>query len=66
MFTVLPLGLSIACYVFIKLIRPLVRFWQSKGLKAILYSDDGIVSGKGEKKAINTSAEIKTGLENAL
>ena len=33
-FTVLPFGLSTACYVFTKLMRPLVRFWQGKGLKS--------------------------------
>ena len=33
-FTVLPFGLSTACYVFTKLMRPLVRFWLGKGLKA--------------------------------
>ena len=42
MFTVLPFGLSTACYVFTKLLRPLVKRWRSLGLRAILYIDDGI------------------------
>ena len=64
-FTVLPFGLSTACYVFTKLMRPLVRFWRGKGLKAILYLDDGIVSVKGEQQARNASVQVKTNIENA-
>ena len=65
MFTVLPFGLSTACYVFTKLMRPLVRFWQGKGLKVILYLDDGIVSVKGEEQGMSGSNQVKTALENA-
>ena len=43
-FKVLPFGLSTACYAFTKLLRPLVRYWQSKGIRAVLYIDDGIVA----------------------
>ena len=45
--------------------RPLVRFWQGKGLKVILYLDDGIVSVKGEEQAMSASNQVKTDLENA-
>ena len=31
-FRVLPFGLSTACYVFLKLLRPLVKRWRSMGL----------------------------------
>ena len=41
-FWVLPFGLSIACYVFMKLLRPLVRRWRSMGLRCVMYIDDGI------------------------
>ena len=64
-FTVLPFGLSTACYVFTKLMRPLVRFWRGKGLKVILYLDDGIVSVKGKEQAMSASNQVKTNLENA-
>lgn len=43
-FKVLPFGLSTACYAFTKLLRPLVRYWRSKGIRAVLYIDDGIVA----------------------
>ena len=32
-FTVLPFGLSTACYIFTKMVRPLVRFWRARGIK---------------------------------
>ena len=48
-FVVLPFGLSSAHYVFTKIIRPLVRLWRSKGLKAIVYLDDGIVAVHGNQ-----------------
>ena len=43
-FKVLPFGLSTACYAFTKLLRPLVRYWRSKGIRAVLYIDDSIVA----------------------
>ena len=42
MFRVLPFGLSTACYVFTKLLRPLVKRWRSKGFRCAVYIDDGI------------------------
>ena len=42
-FTVLPFGLAIACYLFTKMLRPLVKHWRSLGIKVVLYIDDGIV-----------------------
>ena len=41
-FRVLPFGLAIACYVFTKLLRPLVKRWRARGLRCIVYIDDGI------------------------
>ena len=34
-------------YIFTKLLRPLVRLWRSKGIKAIVYIDDGIIVAPG-------------------
>ena len=44
MLTVLPFGLATACYAFTKLLHPLVKYWRSQGLRAILYLDDGIIA----------------------
>ena len=36
-FTVLPFGLSTACYIFTKIVRPLVHYWGAKGLQIVVY-----------------------------
>ena len=54
-FVVLPFGLSSAPYVFTKMMRPLVRLWRSKGLKAVVYLDDGIYALQNEIEARTTS-----------
>uniref|UniRef100_A0A1X7UTU3 CCHC-type domain-containing protein n=1 Tax=Amphimedon queenslandica TaxID=400682 RepID=A0A1X7UTU3_AMPQE len=52
-FTVLPFGLSTACYVFTKVLRPLVKYWRSNGIKALLYIDDGIIISPDMTAAIS-------------
>ena len=42
-YTVLPFGLSVGPWLFTKILRPLVRFFRSEGIKLVLYLDDGIV-----------------------
>ena len=64
-FNVLPFGLSTACYLFTKVMRPLVRLWRGRGLKAIVYLDDGIVAVKGKREAILESQLVKKELESA-
>ena len=41
-FAMLPFGLASACYVFIKLLRPLVRYWHGQGLWELLYLMTGL------------------------
>jgi len=43
--------------------RPLIKLWRGKGLKAIIYLDDGIVSGKGEIQAREARVLVKQDLE---
>ena len=64
-FRVLPLGLSTACYVFTKLLRPLVKRWRSRGIKAIVYIDDGICAAPSAQKVAQHSTEIQADLESA-
>ena len=64
-FAVLPFGLSTACYIFTKLMRPLVRFWRGKGQKAIVYLDDGIITVKGKSKALSESTQVQYDLQCA-
>ena len=46
-----------------KLTRPLTKHWRGRGLKAIVYLDDGIIVVKGEQAA--ESAQVKHELESA-
>ena len=52
-FTVLPFGLSSACYLFTKMLRTFVRSWRSMGHCAFIYIDDGM---SGTKSLITAKA----------
>ena len=64
-FCVLPFGLATACYLFTKLMRPLVKFWRSQGLRVVVYLDDGIGASCGELKARKDSTRIQHDLDRA-
>ena len=64
-FTVLPFGLASAPYVFTKLLRPLVKLWRSRGLKSLMYLDDGIVAVNGKESAKKASKWVKNSLISA-
>ena len=55
MLTVLPFGLATACYAFTKILRLLVKYWWSQGLRAFLYLDNRIVAVKGKEAAVEAS-----------
>ena len=48
----------------ILVMRPLIKLWRDKGLKAIIYLNDGIVSVKGERQAREAVVLVKRDLEN--
>ena len=54
-FTVLPFGLSSACFCFTKLMRPLVTRWRSMGHNSFIYLDDGFGSLPGKCSAAAAS-----------
>ena len=62
---VLPFGLSSAPYVFTKMMHLLVRLWRSKGIKAIVYLDDGIFSSRNERSAKASSEWVRDTLDKA-
>ena len=41
-FTVLPYGLSIGPFIFLKVMRPLVRYWPLQAFRIAVYLDDGL------------------------
>ena len=57
-FRVLPFGLSSACYVFTKLMRPLVARWRSMGHVSLVYIDDGI-SGVADRTSAKAASIIQ-------
>lgn len=65
MFRVLPFGLSTACYVFTKLLRPLVKYWRSKGKRIVIYIDDGICASSTLQEAESDSAMVASDLDDA-
>ena len=64
-FTVLPFGLCTACYLFTKLLRPLVRYWRAQGLRVIIYLDDGLGAERGSEKADVASIMVQDTLRKA-
>ena len=64
-FTVLPFGLSSACYIFTKLVRPLVRYWRARGIKITVYLDDGLAVASNEQQASDASQIVRDTLKKA-
>ena len=64
-FKVLPFGLSSACYVFTKLLRPLVKRWRGMGIKAIVYIDDGACAAANRHKCIEHRDIVVSDLKQA-
>ena len=58
-FCVLPFGLATACYLFTKLMHPLVKYWRGQGLRIIVYLDDGIAAVAGEEAAFSASSKVQ-------
>ena len=64
-FKVLPFGLASACYVFTKLLRPLVKRWRSQGIRAIVYIDDGICASESVSQNRNHKDIVVSDLKKA-
>ena len=64
-FCVLPFGLATACYVFTKLLRPLVKCWRSIGLHTIVYIDDGICASASKAEAETVKDIVVSDLKRA-
>jgi hypothetical protein len=64
-FRVLPFGLSTACYVFIKLLRPFVKHWRPGGRRVVVYIDDGICAAATSEETEEHSVAIQADLGEA-
>ena len=65
MFTILPFGLSTACYIFTKMLRPLVRYWREQGVRIVVYPDDGLGAASGSAGALAASELVCDTLNRA-
>ena len=61
-FTVLPFGLSPASYVLTKVMRPLTKRWRGKGIKSVVFIDDGIAAQKNWKSTKQAADNIERDL----
>ena len=57
--------MATACYVFTKLLRPVVKHWCSQDLRAIIYLDDGVVAIQGKDAADVASKRVRNDLSRA-
>ena len=64
-FCVLSFGLSSACYVFAKVLRPFTKHWRGISIKAIIYIDDGIAASRSFELAKTADELIKNDLVSA-
>ena len=56
-------GLSTACYVFTKVLRPLVKRWRFKGIRCLVYIDDGICAEESNKQCSAAMSSIVSDLD---
>ena len=64
-FCVLPFGLASACYVFTKILPSFTKRWRGKGIKAIIYIDDGIATSRSFEIAKSVGELVRHDLLSA-
>lgn len=64
-FNVLPFGLSSACSIFTKVLRPLICNWRKLGFRIIMYLDDGIIVNNNKYLLSTQIEQIKSDLYKA-
>jgi len=61
----IAIGLSLACYVFTKLLCLLVKFWKGSGLKVVLYLDNGLAAVPDKERANRETIRVQSDLQKA-
>ena len=64
-FLVLAFGLSTGPRIFTKVVRPLVKFWRTKGINVVVYLDDGWSHEKTEGDCMKNSECVKNDLKSS-
>lgn len=65
MFTALSFGLSTAYHIFTKVVHSLAHYWRSRGLRILVYLDDGLCVASGEEDAPEASRLVRNTLYRA-
>ena len=50
---------------FTKIVRPLVHYWRAKGLRIVVYLDDGFCAVAGRQAALEASQLVRSTLDKA-
>ena len=53
------------CYIFTKVLQPLLHYWCAKGIRITLYLDDGLAVALGKQQASEASQLVQTTLLKA-
>ena len=61
-FTVISFGLSTGPYIFIKVMRPLVRYWRLQAFRIAVYLDNGLGVCPTFADCCSQSMSVKTDL----
>ena len=61
-FNVIPFGLSPVPYVFTKVMRQLTKYWRQKGIRFVLYIDDGLGGAGTFNRALTVCQQVKSDL----
>lgn len=64
-FKVLPFGLATACFVFTKMMRQFTKSWRAKGIRAVVYIDDGLAIAASKEEAQRVAVIIENDLTSA-
>lgn len=61
-FNVLPFGISVAGFIFSKVLREVVKYWRSCGRSVIMFLDDGLAGASDYESACRLSSQIQSDL----
>jgi ribonuclease HI len=64
-FSCLPFGMSSAPFQFTQLLKPLVKYWRSKGFRIVVYLDDGFGISNCYESCFRVSREVRNDLVSA-
>jgi hypothetical protein len=60
-----PFGLASAGLIFSKILRELVKIWRSRGIKIVMYLDDGIIIGQNKQETLQAATIVQQDLNDA-